>query len=35
MTLFDKPIDCNQCGQQFTVDESLLGSLRDGDVEVQ
>ena len=35
MTLFDKPIDCNKCGQQFTVDDSRLGSLRDGDLEVQ
>ena len=35
MTLFDKPIDCNQCGQQFTMDDSRLGSLRDGDLEVQ
>lgn len=35
MTLFDKPLDCNQCGQQFTVDDSRLGSLRDGDLEVQ
>ena len=35
MTLFDKPIDCNKCGRQFTVDDSRLGSLRDGDSEVQ
>ena len=35
MALFDKPIDCNKCGQQFTVDDSRLGSLRNGDLEVQ
>ena len=35
MILFDKPIDCNKCGQQFTVDDSRMGSLRDGDLEVQ
>lgn len=35
MTLFDKPIDCNKCGQQFTMDDSRLGSMRDGDLEVQ
>ena len=35
MALFDNPIDCNKCGQQFAVDDSRLGSIRDGDLEVQ
>lgn len=35
MILLDKPIDCNKCGQQFTMDDSRLGSLWSGDLEVQ
>lgn len=35
MTLFNGTIDCNKCGQQFTVDDSCLGSIRDGDLEIQ
>ena len=35
MILLDKPVDCNKCGQQFTMDDSRLGSMRDGDLEVQ
>lgn len=35
MIPFDKPVNCNKCGQQFTVDDSRLGSILDGDLEVQ
>ena len=35
MIPFDRPVNCNKCGQQFTVDDSCLGSIRDGDLKVQ
>lgn len=35
MILFDKPVDCDKCGQRLTVDDSHLGSLREGDLVVQ
>ncbi len=35
MTLFTKRIDCNKCGQAFTLDDSRLGLIQDGDLEVQ
>ena len=35
MVTLEKPVNCNKCGQQFTVDDSRLGSILDGDLEVQ
>ena len=35
MSLFDKPVDCNECGAQFVIDDSRIGSIKEGDLEVQ
>lgn len=35
MSLFDKPVDCNECGAQFVIDDSRMASIKAGDLEVQ
>ena len=35
MSLFDKPVDCDECGVQFAVDDSRIGSAKKDDLEVQ
>lgn len=35
MSLFDKPVDCNECGAQFVIDDSRIASIKDGDLGVQ
>lgn len=35
MNMLEKIVSCNKCGQQFTVGDSSLGTIRDGDLEVQ
>ena len=35
MSLFDKPVDCNECGAQFVIDDSRIASIKEGDLEVQ
>ena len=35
MTLFDKSVVCNRCGQRFALKDSCSGTVRDGDLEVQ
>ena len=35
MTLFDKSVVCNRCGQRFALTVSCSGTVRDGDLEVQ
>lgn len=31
----DKTTSCNKCGQEFTIDEHRLGTIREGDYVVQ
>lgn len=35
MALFDKPVDCDKCGAQFTIDDSRIGSIKKDDLEVR
>ena len=35
MSLFDKPVECNECKEQFVMDDSRLASIKEGDLEVQ
>ena len=35
MSLFDRPVDCDECGAQFIVDDSRIGSIKKDDLEVQ
>ena len=35
MRLFDKPVECNGCREQFVMDDSRLASIKEGDLEVQ
>lgn len=35
MSLFDKPVECNECGAQFVIDDSRIASIKEGDLEVQ
>lgn len=35
MSLFDKPVDCDECGAQFVVDDSRIGSIKKGGLEIQ
>lgn len=34
MTLYGKLIDCTKCGERFVLDDSCLGSIKEGDLEV-
>lgn len=35
MNPFDKPVDCNECGAQFVVDDSRIGSVKKDDLDVR
>lgn len=35
MSLFDRPVYCDECGAQFVVDDSRIGSIKKDDLEVQ
>ena len=35
MSIFDKPVDCNECGAEFVIDDSRIVSIKEGDLEVQ
>lgn len=35
MSLFDNPVECDECGAQFVIDDSRIASIKEGDLEVQ
>ena len=35
MSLFDRPVYCDECGAQFVVDDSRIGSIKKDDLEAQ